>query len=137
MKNKLFLSALTLLGFGGCSDDGRELYTELDMYGTPLVDYRFMGEVTDAEGNPIKGIEVKISSAEDVVSTAEDGTFKADFSSYIDGLHSVVFTDIDGAENGGEFTSKQIDVKWTEAEESDGRDLFDLGTIALDVEEKQ
>lgn len=136
MKNKLFLSALTLLGFGGCSDDGGELYTELDMYGTPLVDYRFMGEVTDAEGNPIKGIEVKISSAEDVVSTDSEGAFKADFSSYNGGLHSVTFTDIDGAENGGEFTSKQIDVKWTEAEESDGRDLFDLGIVTLEEEEK-
>ncbi|MFI3317525.1 MAG: radical SAM-associated putative lipoprotein [Rikenellaceae bacterium] len=136
MKNKLFLSALTLLGFGGCSDDGGELYTELDMYGTPLVDYRFMGEVTDAEGNPIKGIEVKISSAEDVVSTDSEGAFKTDFSSYADGSHSVTFTDIDGEENGGEFTSKQIDVKWTEAEESDGRDLFDLGTVTLEEEEK-
>lgn len=135
MKNKLYLSLLTILGFSSCSDD--EGIVDIPcMYGVPLANYQFKGSVTDAEGNPIKGIEVKISSAEDVVSTDSEGAFKTDFSSYADGSHSVTFTDIDGEENGGEFTSKQIDVKWTEAEESDGRDLFDLGTVTLEEEEK-
>ncbi|MFR9592554.1 MAG: radical SAM-associated putative lipoprotein [Rikenellaceae bacterium] len=135
MKNKLFLSALTLLGFSGCSEGGG-LFNEPDMYGTPLVDYRFKGEVTDAEGNPIKGIEVKISSADDAVVTDDKGTFDTTFNGYADGSHYIAFTDIDGAANGGEFAKKQVEVEWTEAEDVDKVDLFDLGTIKLEAKEE-
>ncbi|MFI3280393.1 MAG: radical SAM-associated putative lipoprotein [Rikenellaceae bacterium] len=135
MKSKFILSALTLLGFSGCSENGG-IFNEPDMYGTPLVDYRFIGELTDADGNPIKGIEVKINSTEEVVTTDNTGTFSNEFTSYADGFHSVTFTDVDGAENGGEFATKQVEVEWTDAEEVDGRDQFDLGTIILDAKEE-
>ncbi len=138
MKNKLFLSALSLLGFSGCSESGigGGLFNEPDMYGTPIVDYRFKGEVTDAEGNAIKGIEVKISSADDAVLTDDKGAFDTTFNNFADGFHSVAFTDIDGAANGGEFAQKQVDVKWEDAEDVDNVDLFDLGTIKLEAKEE-
>lgn len=131
MKNRLFLSALTLLGFGGCSE-GSSLFNEPDMYGVPLVDYHFMGEVTDAEGNPIKGIEVKVGSSEDIATTDDNGTFSSDFSTYADGSYIITLTDIDGVENGGEFATKQIDftVPYTDSQE------FDLGTVILDPKEE-
>lgn len=135
MKTRLFLSALSLLGFSGCSEGGG-LFNEPDMYGTPLVDYRFKGEVTDAEGNPIKGIEVKISSAEDAVATDDKGAFDATFNGYANGSHYVAFTDIDGPANGGEFATKQVEVNWEDAEDVDNVDLFDLGTIELEAKEE-
>lgn len=138
MKSKLFLSALSLLGFSGCSDRGfgGGIFNEPDMYGTPLVDYRFMGEVTDAEGNPIKGIEVKISSNDDTVATDDKGAFDSKFRAYADGFHSVTLTDVDGTENGGEFAKKQVDVKWEDSENVDKVDLFDLGTVKLEAKEE-
>ncbi len=136
MKNRLFLSALSLLGFSGCSEQGIELFDEPDMYGVPIVDYTFMGEVTDADGNPIKGIEVKISSSDDVVSTDDQGVFKADFTSDADGYHTVEFSDVDGVENGGEFAQKSVELEWKDAESIDGRDLFDVGTVKLDAKEE-
>lgn len=128
---------MTLLGFSGCSEGGGgTIFDEPDMYGVPLVDYRFMGEVTDTEGNPIKGIEVKISSSEDIITTDNNGTFSSDFSNDANGFHSVTFTDVDGTANGGEFGTKQIDVSWEDAENVDNVDQFDLGTIKLESEEE-
>ncbi len=139
MKNRLFLSALTLLGFGGCSEGGgffNGLFNEPDMYGVPLVDYRFMGELTDADGNPIKGIEVKVSSDEKVSATDDKGAFKKDFTAYADGFHEVTFTDVDGEENGGEFAQKKINVEWTDSKNVDKRDVFDLGSVILEEKEE-
>lgn len=107
------------------------------MYGVPYVDYRFVGEVTDAEGNPIKGIEVTINSSKDVVITDEDGAFKSDISSYAEGSHSVVFSDTDGAANGGEFVEKLVEVTWDDAIQEDGKDLFEMGTISLESKKEE
>ncbi len=137
MKNKLFLSALALLGFGGCSDgEGGGLFNEPDMYGVPLIDYRFMGEVTDADGNPIEGIEVKVSYNEDTVTTDSKGAFSTDFTSFTDSFHRVTFTDVDGVDNGGEFSEQNIDVQWDDnAVDEQGISVFDLGTIKLEEKE--
>ncbi len=136
MKKEFLLSALALMGFSGCieSDDIFDTETE---YGVPLVNYRFMGELTDTEGNPIKGIEVKISSAEDTITTDDKGAFSTDFSGDANGYHRVTFTDVDGTDNGGEFASKQVEVEWDDAETVDSRDVFDLGTIELEPKEEE
>ncbi len=135
-KSKFILSTFALLGFGGCSEDIiPELFDTPVMYGTPLVDYRFMGELVDADGNPIEGIAINISSIEETVSTDSQGAFMSDFTSYADGSHTVTFTDIDGDKNGGEFATKSVDLEWDDAERKDGRDVFDLGTVTLDKKE--
>ncbi|MFI3332149.1 MAG: radical SAM-associated putative lipoprotein [Rikenellaceae bacterium] len=131
MKSRFILSTLTLLGFSSCSDEWGNIITTPDMYGTPISDFRFMGEVTDSEGNPIKGIEVKVSSASESTLTDDQGAFSTEFKTYIDGTHTITFTDIDGEENGGEFISQQVEVKWDDAEDVDGVDQFDLGTVEL------
>ncbi len=141
MKSKFLLSALTLLGFSGCSDQGNlfgigDVYTEPDMYGVPLVDYHFMGELTDAEGNPIKGIEVKVSSSSQSTLSDAQGAFSAEFTSEVGDYHTVTFTDIDGTENGGYFTKKMVETTSDESQEA-VRTVFDLGTIVLEPEEEE
>lgn len=135
MKSKLFLSLLTLLGFGSCSD-GDGLIDVPDMYGVPLANYQFKGSVTDAEGNPIKGIEVKISSAEDTILTNDKGAFDTEFTNSADGSHTITFTDVDGSENGGEFAEKEVNVEWDDAETVGDKNQYDLGTISLETEEQ-
>ena len=48
---------MTALGFAGCSDDEDTIVA--DEYGTPYADYKYMGTVTDENGKPIEGINVK------------------------------------------------------------------------------
>ena len=50
----LLSGALALLGFTGCSD----VSDAPNLYGTPSVDYRVLGTVTDEEGKPLEGIQV-------------------------------------------------------------------------------
>ncbi len=131
MKSRFILSALTLLGFSSCSDEWGNVVITPDMYGTPISDFRFMGEVTDIEGNPIKGIEVKVDSASESTLTDSEGAFSTEFTTEQYNSYTITFTDIDGEENGGEFISHQVEVKWNEAEDVDGVDQFDLGTVEL------
>ncbi len=132
MKRELFLSMLSLLGFSGCSESGGNVYSEPDMYGTPTEDFRFMGTLTDSEGNPIQGINVNVRSSSDDVVTDAEGAFLTDLTTEIDNYYTVTFTDIDGVENGGEFETKQVEVKSGESEDIDGREVFDLGIVTLD-----
>ena len=106
---------LGVLGFTACEKD--EDINDLPCaYGTPTADYMFEGEVTDQEGNPIKGIEVKLNgyfydhlSEESNFETSSDGKYSTRI--YKDAnfrIKSLTFTDVDGAENGGEFESQTI-----------------------------
>ena len=47
---------VSLLGFSACEGDANK--EALYEYGTPTADYKYMGTVTDEEGNPIEGINV-------------------------------------------------------------------------------
>lgn len=108
------LSALmALLGFQACDPSGGEVE-----YGAPMVDYHVIGQVEDADGNPIAGIQVKTgghlnlysSGAEDAVYTDQDGRFKTPTvrSMFIgDGLY-VAFEDVDGDKNGGKFANDTV-----------------------------
>ena len=46
----IFVAILGLLGFAACGDDPG---LGLCAYGSPTADYKYMGTVTDEEGNPI------------------------------------------------------------------------------------
>lgn len=112
IKKRLSLLALALLGFATACD--KETDPPLVMYGTPRADFRAQGKVTDSEGNPIKGIRVR--SQEDGgkgILTAEDGGYDISGSMF-PGHVQLTFTDIDGPDNGGEFTERAVDVKFTQ-----------------------
>lgn len=105
----LFLGAL---GFTACSDNSM-----MCEYGTPTVQFTVKGRVTDADGKPIKGIvisskEVNYFSENGGLEavTGEDGHFATQRVKAI-GIHGkLLFTDIDGAENGGEFETQTVEL---------------------------
>lgn len=119
MKSKLFRMTqwlmsvvISLLGFSACSDDQMRL-----MYRTPTFDFQAEGCVTDEEGNPIEGIQLKVSlqkasqdsSEAEIIFSDKDGEFTTP-KYYNQMIFSLTAEDIDGAKNGGEFESKQIDL---------------------------
>ena len=80
-------------------------------YGTPTAQFTVKGRVTDADGKPIKGIVI---SSKDVYGldavTGEDGHFATQKIEAI-GIHgTLLFTDIDGAENDGEFETQTVEL---------------------------
>lgn len=111
----LMTAIISLLGFSACSDEEKGM---MCMYGTPTFDYQADGRVVDEEGNPIEGIQVKVSlrdvmnrQTEDggTIYSGKDGSFKTD--KYFEKMiFSLTATDVDGAKNGGEFDSQEIRV---------------------------
>ena len=126
----LLSGALALLGFTGCSD----INDAPDLYGTPSVDYRVLGTVTDEEGKPLEGIQVVMDNPW-IVSYLDEGgkeilpkvdttnmkilpdTVYTDKKGQFSGLKTmagslnkltVEFRDIDGEANGGEFKSERF-----------------------------
>ena len=110
MKKLLYLM-LSLLGFSACGN------APLDMYGTPTTDFTVKGKVTDSEGTPIKGIVVSSTGLNSFVDgtglsavTDENGTFVTNTIKEFGVRGTLVFTDVDGAENGGDFETYEKDL---------------------------
>ena len=121
-----FLSgALALLGFAGCSN----INDAPDLYGTPSVDYKIIGTVTDEQGKPLKDIQVIVKNPNgwsyyddntsreslppqvipDTLYTDKDGKFTSNNVHAISvSKFTVEIQDIDGEANGGEFLQKQL-----------------------------
>lgn len=126
----LLSGALALLGFTGCSNSDGPL-----LYGSPSVDYRVLGTVTDTQGKPLEGIQVVVNNSYALTYYDENGIIVKDkyesgkltpdtvytdkngkFSSYkVEALSDsklvVEFQDIDGEANGGEFQLKRLTQK--------------------------
>lgn len=90
-------------------------FTCVACYGIMEADYnpqwRAQGRVVDEEGDPIKDIEVSIGHSK--TTTDEHGAF------YIRGGSSqLLFTDVDGAEN-GEFEMRSITLESSESDVGD------------------
>lgn len=110
------------------------------LYASPHADYEAKGRVTDEEGNPVSGIMVDLATkyseggvavgepmGNDREATADDGTFHvkaADQYAFPDSL-TVLFTDVDGVANGGEFLSKEVTVPVVK--KKDGQGAWDEG----------
>ena len=115
MKAKTTAKLLALLGFSTAANSCEALNETgggggLVMYGSPSADYVFNAEVIDEDGKPIKGIEVSApiehpydSSDITTALTDSDGKCVLDFKTWPTNEFKVRATDIDGAENGGEF----------------------------------
>ena len=121
----LLSGTLALLGFAGCSN----ITDAPDLYGTPSVDYKVLGTVTDEQGKPLKDIQVIVKNPNgwsyyddntsreslppqvipDTLYTDKDGKF---ISNNVHAISVSKFTveiqDIDGEANGGEFLQKQL-----------------------------
>ena len=118
---------LALLGFSACSEEGGD--NILPEYGTPTVDFQIKGQVTDAEGNPIEGIQVITKPAYGVYTDVTNGSWKKADTTYTDAegnfesslLQSVamegklLFEDVDGEANGGTFQTDSASLQEAEA----------------------
>ena len=110
--NGALSALLVLLGFEACTENGEE------EYGTPTVDFHVVGQVTNAEGEPIEGIRVTTrgyfnfhdGTTEQTTYTDKDGHFatKEMRSISIDPMMRVVFEDVDGEANGGVFAKDSV-----------------------------
>jgi len=111
--NALVTALLSMLGISSCGGESGEAACE---YGTPYVDYQVKGIVTDEAGTPIKGIRVSVPYAggesEAGLSTETDASGQyvlQEFTSYHNDC--IVFEDIDGDANGGQFLSETVDIE--------------------------
>ena len=113
---------LGLLGFSSCERIGWGVC----MYGEPHADFKAQGTVSNENGKPIEGIRVAIQQHRHYGNTPgviydqndwyENDTLFTDYKGAYELVRSVfespddvkiVFEDIDGEENGGEFTSAE------------------------------
>ena len=109
----LCTAIVSLLGFAACD---KEIPSAA--YGSPSADYKYMGTVTDEDGNPIKGINVVfqkqgfngIIPPEILrIETDKNGKYETDYIHWNSGgIDQVTYTDVDGEENGGHFEDKTI-----------------------------
>lgn len=111
MKRRFTLFLLSALGFTtACENEDKGTVC---MYGTPLIDFELQGTVTDQKGSPIPGIEVTTDDPGNRTATASDGSYRLSGQT-IPNRVLLRFTDVDGAENGGEFASQELPVEFTE-----------------------
>ena len=99
---RLIYFLLTLLGFGAVSCERPMLE-----YGCPTADYHVSARVVDSEGNSITGIEVGGSYGEVFGVSDADGVVDINYRG--GSIRKITFTDVDGAENGGEFSKVEFD----------------------------
>ena len=101
---------LVLLGFGGT---GCEIIGTA-MYGTPNIDFHLSARVVDKDGNPIQGIDVRMKDGQrfNYNSGISDylGNINASGNMFPRKQYEIVFMDIDGEYNGGEFENLELDV---------------------------
>ncbi len=120
--NRLITGLLALLGFSGCGDigGGKVMYgPQPVMYSPANVGFVVKGTVTDADEKPVENIRVVLKlqddesdespyrKARDTVYTDNKGGFKTEPRPYIPLPWTLIATDIDGPENGGEFRSEE------------------------------
>jgi putative lipoprotein (rSAM/lipoprotein system) len=109
---------LLLLGFSGIAYTSCE-YGAVE-YGVPHGQYEFKGVITDKEtSNPIQNIQVVRQYGDTIYADAE-GKFafpKAGSNFYMGSEFHLKVEDIDGEENGGDFETQEMDIKFTKADQ--------------------
>jgi putative lipoprotein (rSAM/lipoprotein system) len=111
--SKIITGLLALLGFTGCDVIGGK-----DMYGTPTASYEVKGRVTDSEGEPVRDIKIVVGDENTpeeympVGITDASGSYSVTWRDFPDSPFPVTAQDIDGPENGGEFATEVVEVKF-------------------------
>lgn len=132
-----FLLALIGFGAGACDNDWGDVVPE---YGCPRMNFSLKARVIDEEGNPIAGIEVQTRNGDFYMDNFSDAEGNIDLTT---GMWpniniDVIFTDVDGEENGGEFETLELNIsdKVEKVKEGDGRwyngeYAADLGDVTM------
>ena len=101
---------LALIGFGaGACDNMRDVAAE---YGCPHINFSLKARVVDEAGKPIEGIEVQTRNGAFYMDNHSDaeGNIDLKVNMWPDTNIDLVFTDVDGAENGGEFETLELNI---------------------------
>ena len=143
---RLLSCSMISLGFTSCDNETTDDVYPLE-YGSPSVDYRVKGTVTDEAGNPIENIRVIIRNAwdntpnpymDDTVYTDKQGAFANEMNTTGGiGKQKVYFDDIDGEANGGTFQSDSTDLADMESTQGkEGSGNWYQGQYEFTVEKK-
>lgn len=127
-----FFRLTFLLGLSSCS---AALFDAVPEYGTPYAELEVRGLVTDEDRQPVKGIAVvydNLNDGPDTVYTAADGRFLIEGTMFPREEMNLVFWDVDGAENGGTFQTRSVDVNMEQV--ADGQGLSDYGRFVGETE---
>ncbi|MBQ9462337.1 MAG: radical SAM-associated putative lipoprotein [Bacteroidales bacterium] len=128
---RLLGSALTMLGFSSC-------ILVPAMYGSPHADFSASGTVTDTQGNAIEGIRVAVqqhrhyANSDDVIYDQNDWYENDTLFTNAQGQYSltrsafakptdvtIVFEDVDGPANGGEYESLSVSPEVVQTKKGD------------------
>ena len=132
-----FLLALIGFGAGACDNDWGDPVPE---YGCPHMNFSFKARVIDEAGKPIEGIEVQTRNGDFYMDNFSDAEGNIDLTT---GMWpniniDVIFTDVDGELNGGEFETLELNIsdKVEKVKEGDGRwyngdYAADLGDVTM------
>lgn len=139
---RLIIFLLGLLGFTAVSCDSPD---NLNAYGTPHVLFSLKARVVDEQGNPIKGIEVDANEHywfDNNCYSDENGYFDVSGNLPPGDQYKVRFIDVDGAENGGEFETLELDItdnvkKVAEGSNGwrEGEYMAELGEVTLKLKQ--
>ena len=132
-----FLLALLGFGAGACDNGWGDPVPE---YGCPHMTFSLKARVIDEAGKPIEGIEVQTRNGDFYMDNFSDAEGNIDLTT---GMWpniniDVIFTDVDGEENGGEFETLELNIsdKVEKVKEGDGRwyngeYAADLGDVTM------
>ena len=132
-----FLLALIGFGAGACDNDWGDPVPE---YGCPHMNFSFKARVIDEAGKPIEGIEVQTRNGDFYMDNFSDAEGNIDLTTgmWPNTNIDVIFTDVDGEENGGEFETLELNIsdKVEKVKEGDGRwyngdYAADLGDVTM------
>ena len=137
-----FLLALLGFGAGACDNGWGDPVAE---YGCPHMNFSFKARVIDEAGKPIEGIEVQTRNGDfymDNFSDAE-GNIDLTVSMWPDTNIDVIFTDVDGELNGGEFETLELNIADKVEQVAEGSGSWyeggykaDLGDVVMTVKEE-
>ena len=136
---------LALLGFGTIACDNGSMDDVVAEYGCPHINFSLKARVIDEAGKPIEGIEVQTKNNAfymDNYSDAE-GNIDLQVNMWPDTNIDLLFTDVDGAENGGEFATLELNIadKVEQVKEGsgswyEGGYKADLGDVVMTLKEE-
>ena len=136
VNNILLGSFMAALGFEACNNGNDNGDVDIAMYGVPVTRFQIVGSVTNESGQPLEGIKARVGFKTDYVVgdqhfdycaidsavTDAKGELKMESGEY-DPYVSMVLTDEDGEQNGGEYLTDTLnlnDMKKEQAEKGKG-----------------
>lgn len=126
---------LALLGFGTIACDNDSMEDVAAEYGCPHINFSLKARVIDEAGKPIEGIEVQTKNYAFYANNYSDaeGNIDLNVNMWPDTNIDLIFTDVDGAENGGEFETLNLNIADKVEQVKEGSGSWYEGDFAADL----